>query len=285
MERDSHHRELGDFLRRHREQKPPGETQRPGSYRRAKGLRRSEVASRVGISEQWYTLLEQGRTRFVSAQVLVGLADVFDLSPAEIEHLFALAGKPPPAGLHSGDPTVPDVLLRFLEAQSPYPAYIHDHRWDTLASNEGARAIFPALAGPQGEACNFIRALFTVPEVRDKLVDWSSTARIVLSFFRRDYGRNPGDPRLKELVADLQEASEEFREWWTLQQVNDHATVRFSYAFADGVGLDFDRLTFIDGEDPRLRVIVLVPAPGTDTDRSCQRLVAEYRELRAAGTG
>ncbi|MEU1388514.1 MULTISPECIES: helix-turn-helix transcriptional regulator [unclassified Nonomuraea] len=58
-----------------------------GSGRRAKGLRREEVAVLAGVGVSWYTWLEQGREIHVSAGVLDAVARVLRFDTAEREHL------------------------------------------------------------------------------------------------------------------------------------------------------------------------------------------------------
>ena len=59
--------------------------------RRVAGLRREEVAGLAGISPLWYTMLETGRYRRVSPQMLHRLSTVLRLSDAEAAYLFSLA--------------------------------------------------------------------------------------------------------------------------------------------------------------------------------------------------
>jgi transcriptional regulator with XRE-family HTH domain len=282
MERLSQQRELAQFLRRHREERLPSD-RHPDRHRRAIGLRRSEVADLVGISEQWYTRLEQGRAQSVSTQVLHGIAGALSLSAAETEHLFILAGKPPPEERHPEDAATPKALLRFIDLQSPCPSYVIDHHWDTIAYNDGARAQLHDLEGTPRNRWNVLLQIFTEPYARELIDNWESHAKTVLAFFRRDYGRNPGDPRIREVVAELEEKSEEFRRWWPLQEVEDHVSFRFQLTEPGNVRLTFDRLAFICAENPNLRVVTFVPVPGTDTMLHAHRLVAEYRARKASG--
>lgn len=59
--------------------------------RRVAGLRREEVAGLAGISPLWYTMLETGRYRRVSPQMLHRLSTALHLSEAEAAYLFSLA--------------------------------------------------------------------------------------------------------------------------------------------------------------------------------------------------
>ncbi len=279
-EKELRQKELGDFLRYRREHASPPEALRADPHRRAKGLRRSEVAGQVGITEEWYTHLEQGRADAVSTQVLLRLTRVFDLSPVETEYLYALAGKRL-SGKHSSESSaVPSYLRHFLDAQAPAPGYIIDHHWDALAWNDGAQALLYDLAALPRRRRNVLVQVFTDPTFRGKLANWESHARTILAFFRRDYGLCPADPRLREVVAELRENSEEFRRWWPLQKVEDHVGVRLVWSQPGQPTLVFDRLTFISGGNANLRVVVFHPVPNTGTEQVAARLVAELRRRR-----
>jgi transcriptional regulator with XRE-family HTH domain len=59
--------------------------------RRVVGLRREEVVGLAGISPLWYTMLETGRFRRVSPQMLHRLSTVLRLDDREKAYLFSLA--------------------------------------------------------------------------------------------------------------------------------------------------------------------------------------------------
>lgn len=48
---------------------------------------------------------------------------------------------------------------------------------------------------------------------------WEDTARRNLARFRAEYARRPDDQRFRKLVAELSEASAEFRAWWPRHEV------------------------------------------------------------------
>jgi hypothetical protein len=59
--------------------------------RRVDGLRRSEVAELIGVSEGWYRSLESGRAIRVSPQVISRLSNALRLTPSQQVTLFCLA--------------------------------------------------------------------------------------------------------------------------------------------------------------------------------------------------
>ena len=87
-------RQLGEFIRSHRERiKPRDVGLHDIGVRRTPGLRREELAQLCAVSATWLTWLEQGRPVSASARVLNRLAEVMSLTLAERSYLFKLADK------------------------------------------------------------------------------------------------------------------------------------------------------------------------------------------------
>jgi|SRR5579862_4238555 len=83
---------LRDFLRQCRSRLRPEDVGLISlGHRRVPGLRREEVAGLAGISPLWYTMLETGRYKRVSPQMLHRLSTVLGLSDEEKAYLFSLA--------------------------------------------------------------------------------------------------------------------------------------------------------------------------------------------------
>ncbi len=105
--------DLGPMLRTWRGRVSPAAAGLPvGHGRRVTGLRREDLAELARISVDYVVRLEQGRYVTPSAQVLAALARALQLTDAERDHLYRLAGLTPPVG--RGD-------LR------PYPAWHAPH--------------------------------------------------------------------------------------------------------------------------------------------------------------
>src|SRR5579883_756940 len=114
--------ELGNFLRTRRARLTPEVVGLPrGSRRKTPGLRRAEVAQLVGVSVDWYTWLEQGRSIKPSTQVLERLAQTLRLDANERTHLFLLAQQQPPPALLQEPETVSPALQHFLDQFGPRP--------------------------------------------------------------------------------------------------------------------------------------------------------------------
>lgn len=101
----------------------------------------------------------------------------------------------------------------------PYPAYVKGRRWDVLAANRAARALFTDWMARPPEDRNLLWWTFTDPEARKVFVDWEHEAAATLARFRAAAARRPGDPEFAELIERLHQASPEVRSWWPRHDV------------------------------------------------------------------
>jgi transcriptional regulator with XRE-family HTH domain len=213
-------RELADLLRSRRERlKPEDVGLPPGTRRRTKGLRREEVAGLADVSTTYYTFLEQARDVRPSSQVLDALARALRLSAAERTHLYQLAHAVPP----SGDPGEFETLASGVDALvarlEPYPTYAKGRRWDVLAANRAARALFADWPTLPREARNMVWWVFTDPSARKVYIEWEQEASALLARFRAAAAQRPHDPDFVGLIERLHDASPEVRSWWPRHDV------------------------------------------------------------------
>jgi transcriptional regulator with XRE-family HTH domain len=209
------HRELAELLRSRRDRLTPADVGLPaGSRRRTAGLRREEVAHLAGVSTTYYTFLEQGRDVRPSRQVVTAIAGALRLSTAERAHLFQLAGITPVGDEQNQAETVTPVLSAMIDRLDPFPAYLKGRRWDVLAANRAARALFTDwLARAPGDR-NQIWWMFTDPDARKVYVHWEKEASDMLGRFRAAAARRLDDPDFTDLIERLHQASPEVRSWW-----------------------------------------------------------------------
>ena len=226
--------EVRAFLTTRRERLTPEQAALPfyGGRRRVKGLRREEVAMLAGMSTDYYTRLERGNLSGASDVVLDSLARALQLDEAERGHLFNLAsaakaparvpgtGPRPRTAARTG---VREGIHRILESIHA-PAYVRNTRFDVVATNSLARALFSD-AYPDGEATfNFARYTFLDPRSRDFFVDWEKIGRDSVAALRLEAGSHPYDRGLTDLVGELSTRSGEFRTWWASHNVKFHIT-------------------------------------------------------------
>lgn len=211
---------LGEFLRTHRERLSPEQVGLPrGLRRRAKGLRREEVAALAGISPTWLTWIEQGRALALSSATLAALAAALALSAAERAYLFDLAAlHDPDAAKAVGDASLQRTLSASV-AQVRCAAYVLDDAWDAVAWNRPAAALFAGWLGPAAPTRNLLRYAFLDPQARSFIADWPVRARRLVAEFRADRSAALQEPPVREQVAALCAASAEFDRLWRQQDV------------------------------------------------------------------
>lgn len=254
---------LADFLRQRRASLAPADVGLPpGFRRRTPGLRREEVAQLAHIGTSWYVWLEQGRNVHPSAQVLESLAQALRLTPNERRHLFLLAGQPP---LPYGSPSEERVSLalrQVLDDLDPAPACVLGRRWDYLAWNHAADALFAISEAASPYERNRIWQLFTSPTARER-PHWEQIARSTLAEFRTASARYPGDRWFEELIEDLKQASPEFCQRWPHHDgrpaLDGHKVIEHQTLGR----LEFEHINLQVLSDPDVRIMIYMPDAAT----------------------
>jgi transcriptional regulator with XRE-family HTH domain len=209
---DPRRHELAEFLRNRRGRRKPADVGlRAGGRRRTPGLRREELATLAGISATWYTWLEQGREIRVSRAVLDRLARVLALAPAEIAHLFRLAGEVPPGDAAAHGTTPYEILVSQLD---PHPAFLTDRRLDILRWNRGFELLYGDPGAVPEPERNLLWLTFTSPALRSLPADWEADAAHLVGQFRARLGGGLAEPAAVSLVTRLKAASPDFRRLW-----------------------------------------------------------------------
>jgi transcriptional regulator with XRE-family HTH domain len=246
---------LGAFVRARRESIAPDTATR---RRRTPGLRREELAARVGIGVTWVAWIEQGRDVRASAETLARLADGLNLTRAERAYLFNLAARHDPADPFRPGTTDAPLAISALVAGLAWPAYGLDAAWHVCCANAAARRLFIGLFDDE-EQPNLLRYIFTCAQARALLPDWEDRCRRVLAEFRRDYGRVLGDPRAGSVVEWLRGNSDTFRAAWDQQSVlAREGGMRLFQHPTDGP-LHFIQHTLAEVERGDFRLVVLEP--------------------------
>ncbi|WP_328918570.1 helix-turn-helix transcriptional regulator [Streptomyces jietaisiensis] len=279
--------ELSEFLRTRRARLKPEEVGLPsfGRHRRVPGLRREELAQLAGMSVAYYTRLEQGIGRNVSAEVLDAIAGALRLSDAEHAHLLDLA-KPKRQKRKSVARTqqVRVALLQLLETVDTVPAYVSGRRTDILAWNRMAASLFGDWGRlPVGER-NWSRLVFLDPDYRDRFVDWEQKASDMVSWLRMDAGRHPDDPRLSALVGELSVKSEEFRRLWAEHDVKEksHGVKRMRHPLVGDLTLSFETFRLVD--DPDQSFVTYHAEPGSPSAEALRLLASWGTDAAAPST-
>ena len=256
--------ELSDFLKTRRFKITPEQAGLPPTgRRRTSGLRREEVAALAGIGVTWYTWLEQGRPIQVSQSVVESLARTLQLSPDEKKHLYTLTNQPVPIQKVHENQTVASQLQHLLNHLALCPSLITDIRWNVLAWNNEADLLFGPFEEMSHRERNIVWAMFMNTYYRSLFTDWEKYARDLLAAFRMTCTEYIGDTFLQELSQDLINGSDEFKQWWSLHEL-ENSSSKYKQLRHPEVGLlDFEVTTFIPAGYDGIQMVVHVPISET----------------------
>jgi transcriptional regulator with XRE-family HTH domain len=278
---DRRRAELADFLKRKRASIQPQDVGLPGGgRRRTPGLRREEVAQLAGVGSTWYTWLEQGRDVRASLDVFEAVSRALRLTPAERAHLILLGrGEEAPACKPPTERISPSIG-RLVHSLGPNPAFVMGRRWDYLAWNRAACAMFGDFGKLPRATRNHLWQMFMDPTRRETLCDWEAGARLVVAKFRADSAHHLGDPSFEELISALKQASPEFCKAWKRHEVA-HQTHGRKEIHHPAVGkMVFEHAVFHPADYPDQRLVLYSPVPGTDTAAKLRALI-ELAEVPA----
>lgn len=267
---------LGDYLRARRDALNP-ETVGIATYtrRRVAGLRRDEVASLAGISQEYYLRLEQGRDRTPSDQVLEALSRALRLEQAGRDHLFRVAAAQP-EDLLAREQAVPmQNLTAIVKTWPSTPAYIIDSRHTVVVSNPMARAVVPSALEVGTNIPEFV---YTNAAVR-ALPTWEALAERTVGRLRF-YG-HPYDERLLALGSRLAAADEHFRVRWNRHDVDAYYDGDVK-PYVQGYGqIPLHHQTLVVPGTPGYLLCAYHAEPGSDSERALAALAAQLPEPAA----
>ena len=276
---------LAAFLRHRREALRPGDVGLPaGARRRARGLRREEVAALAVMSVDYYTRLEQQRGPQPSEQMLAALARALRLTGSERDYLFQTAGHNPPVSVAAATHVAP-ALLRVLDRLSDTPALILSSLGETLVQNRMAEALFGDKSGRTGLARSEIYRWFTDPAERLHYPedDRDRQSRAQVAGLRAAVRTMGPDSRAGELMRALQKASPEFAGLWERHEVAKRFAEHKILLHPQLGPIEVDCQALFT-EDQSQALLVLTAPPGTEGYEKLQ-LVAALGQERFAEAG
>ncbi|MFI0448480.1 helix-turn-helix transcriptional regulator [Actinomadura sp. 6N118] len=265
--------EMARFLRSRRNGIQPQDVGlEAGTRRRTPGLRREEVARLAGMSVDYYIRLEQGRGPRPSRQILASLARALRLTEDERAYLYNVAGEPvgPPVGPPH---EVPAGILHLLDRLDDTPAYVLSAEYEVLAWNAMAAALIADFSTMTPKERNVIRWFFG-PDTDERLErdeEYLAFARDSVADLRAAAGRYPGDPGIRDLVAELTAKSELFRRVWAEHRVEVRRsnTKRWVHPVIGPVELHCDVLLVPEQDQ---KVVLYTAAPGTASHEALKLL-------------
>ncbi|GAB2995408.1 helix-turn-helix transcriptional regulator [Streptomyces pseudoechinosporeus] len=278
--------ELSEFLRTRRARLKPEDVGLPlyGRHRRVPGLRREELAQLAGVSVAYYTRLEQGNGRNVSAEVLDAIARALRLNDAEHAHLVHLAKPKQHKKKPSARPQqVRGALRQLIDTIDGIPAYVVGRRSEILAWNRMAAALFGDWAELPPQERNWARLVFLNPEYRELFVEWDQKQSDMVCYLRMDAGCHPDDPQLSALVGELSVKSEEFRRLWATHDVKEksHGVKRLRHPLVGDLTLSFETFTLPD--DAEQSVVTYHAEPGSPSAEALRLLASWGADATRAG--
>ncbi|MFE4498416.1 helix-turn-helix domain-containing protein [Rhodococcus sp. NPDC056743] len=253
----------------------------PGTGRRARGLRREELAMLAGVSVDYIVRLEQGRATNPSAQLLGALARALRLSDEERDHLYRVAGVaiPTPASLprHVG----PSVQ-RIVDRLGDIPVGVFSAAHDILLWNPLWAALLGDPSSRSGIQRNLVWLVFSEENtiVTHTAVGEDEFRADLVADLRSAVGRYPDDAPLRELVDRLLAESDEFAARWAQAHVALHRSSRKTVhtRTVGDITVDCDVLSAPGSGD--LRIVVYTVAPGSaDADKLDLLRVAGLQDL------
>lgn len=259
---------LGTALRGWRDRLDPADVGLPPGRRRARGLRREELAQLAGLSVDYVVRLEQGRATHPSPQVVQALARALQLDDDERDHLHLLAGLLAPRR-STIDTHVPPGVQRLLGRLTELPLAVFSASWDLISWTPS----FAALLGTPSAGLNVVRAKFVGgdgygPEVVEDVEELQAA---LVADLRVAAARYPHDRSLHDLITQVHAASPRFAELWESGAVGEHRSTQKTvvHPSVGRITLDCDVLTVAGGD---IRVVVYSAAAGTSAAQALELL-------------
>jgi len=249
---------LGSFIRTRRERLQPQDVGlNAGSRRRAKGLRREELAALCGISPTWLTWIEQGRTESTSAATLARISHALLLSRAEREYLFELAGiRDPEKGEYAAEPNIRAQLQEAVKLIQT-PAYVLDYAWNAIVWNKHAEKLFLDWLVSGEAQPNLLNYMFLNPSARQFIVDWPGRAQRLVAEFRGDCRGVMDDVTITNQIDVLRQSSPEFDSFWGTQNVLEREGGERAFLHPGRGHMVLRQLTLRIGHSPNMKLIIL----------------------------
>lgn len=245
-----------------------------GTVRRVPGLRREEVAQLANVSVDYYTQLERGDVDGASDSVLAAVARALRLDEAERVHLFDLARATSSTPAPVSSSAIRPSLQQTLDAVGGM-ALVRNRRWDYLAANATARAVYADIFDGRLRPPNQVRYVFLDDRARDFFDDWDMAARDTARILRSEAARDPEDPAAADLIEELLERSEEFRTIWADHDVRLPAAGRHQFHHPRVGLLDLAFEAAALRADPGLTLLLATAERGSPTEAALRRLAAD----------
>ena len=137
-----------------------------------------------------------------------------------------------------------------------------------LAWNELARRLYIDFEQLPPSELNYVRLIFTQPQMREMFEDWPSVARSCVAILRREAVANPADPQLSALVGEVSILDRQFGQWWAARNVarQDFGTKTMHHPIVGDLTLDWDIFVY-SGEPTQQLVLNAAEIDSVSSDR------------------
>ena len=263
----AHREELSRFLKSARARLSPAEVGLPpGERRRTKGLRREEVAALAGMSVTWYTWFEQGRDVHLSVPMLERLGRTLRLDTNEREFLFALAQHRPPPLETQIDEEIRPATQHLMDSLS-IPALVIVEDWTVIGWNRlVARAFRDYSQLPRPER-NLFRILMLSERYQSDPEHYREMGRRLTARFKWDYSRTTKPEIFDQIIAEMIERSELFREVWQESDILPYFEHVNTANMPEVGDITFRHTSYGIEGSPGQRLILFAPLDGPSADR------------------
>lgn len=273
----SHREELSRFLKSARARLTPAEVGLPeGERRRAKGLRREEVAALAGMSVTWYTWFEQGRDIQLSAPMIERLGRTLRLSDTERDYLFGLAQHRPPPMAPRLDEEIRPATQHMIDTLS-IPALVIVEDWTVVGWNKLVTEAFRDYSSIPRSDRNLFKILMLSKQYQDDCEAYREMAARLTARFKWDYSQTGSPEIFDELIEEMKEKSPTFAEFWEESAIQAHFGGENKASFPEVGEVLFQHTSYVIEEAPSQRLILFTPKRDIDAQR-----LRKVRELRPA---
>lgn len=261
---------LGSLLRTWRERLHPADVGVVSvGRRRAKGLRREELASLAGLSVDYIMRLEQGRSLSPSTQVVSSLARALQLNRAETELLYRSANQLPPGPGEVSD-HIPPGVQRMIARMADLPLAAFAADWTLLSSTPLWCALFGTPSATEVPGQNLIVATF-VDGSTSRIATAQDGAemfeRALVADLRRSAAELGEDERFRSLITTVRARSPRFAKLWDEGRAAAHRSLvkTVHNPLLGDITLDCDVVTVPDS-NVKL-VVYTAPAGSADAEK------------------
>jgi hypothetical protein len=123
------------------------------------------------------------------------LSNVYGLDDVQRRYLYHLYSYEVNGPAPIPEIAVSDDHRRRVDAHSPYPAAVLDHRWNVVYANPGYVRVLRGIAADN----NFVTWMFLDDNARSIVIDFTAEARQLVGRFRFAAGVYLGDPQFDDL--------------------------------------------------------------------------------------